>query len=161
MTGALGLAFAGSPERLPAGTQIAGVNVSGLTAGQARSQLEQRSRALANVPVVFTAAGRRWRVKPSKVVLDVEWGAAVLLNRGRSPYDIGALRAVQRAAGLQILAPDRHRRAGQIELAELEVRGRDVQRLPRRLRHHDPAQHPSSKHPDSHAPDYSQLQMLR
>ena len=53
----LGLAFAGSPERLPAGTQIAGVNVSGLTPGQARSQLEQRSRALANVPVVFTAPG--------------------------------------------------------------------------------------------------------
>jgi glycosyl transferase family 87 len=29
------------------------------------------------------------------------WGAAVLLNRGRNPYDIGALHAVQRAAGLQ------------------------------------------------------------
>src|SRR5437762_7119586 len=33
----LGLAFAGSPERLPAGSQIAGVDVSGLTAGEARS----------------------------------------------------------------------------------------------------------------------------
>ena len=31
-----GLAFAGSPERLPAGTQIAGVDVSGLTSGEAR-----------------------------------------------------------------------------------------------------------------------------
>src|SRR4029077_14409607 len=59
----LGLAFAGSPERLPAGSQIAGVDVSGLTAGQARSLLEQRSRSLANVPVLFTAAGKRWRVK--------------------------------------------------------------------------------------------------
>jgi hypothetical protein len=29
------------------------------------------------------------------------WGAAVLLNRGQNPYDIGALHAVQRAAGLQ------------------------------------------------------------
>jgi hypothetical protein len=29
------------------------------------------------------------------------WGAAVLLNRGRNPYDIGTLHAVQRAAGLQ------------------------------------------------------------
>jgi hypothetical protein len=35
----LGLAFAGSPQKLPAGSEIAGVDVSGLTAGQARSVL--------------------------------------------------------------------------------------------------------------------------
>ena len=29
------------------------------------------------------------------------WGAAVLLNRGRSPYDVAALTSVQHAAGLQ------------------------------------------------------------
>ncbi|HKB20305.1 MAG TPA: VanW family protein [Gaiellaceae bacterium] len=74
---ALGLAFAGSPERLPAGSQIAGVDVSGLTPGQARSLLEKRSNELASVPVVFTAAGRHWSVKPKKVVVDVDWGAAV------------------------------------------------------------------------------------
>jgi vancomycin resistance protein YoaR len=73
----LGLAFAGSPERLPAGSQIAGVDVSGLTPGQARSLLEKRSQELASVPVVFTAAGRHWRVRPNRVVLDVDWGAAV------------------------------------------------------------------------------------
>jgi vancomycin resistance protein YoaR len=73
----LGLAFAGSPERLPAGSQIAGVDVSGLTGGQARSLLEKRSHELASVPVVFTAPGRHWRVKPKAVVLDVDWGAAV------------------------------------------------------------------------------------
>jgi vancomycin resistance protein YoaR len=73
----LGLAFAGSPERLPAGSEIAGVDVSGLTAGQARSLLEKRSHELASVPVVFTAAGKHWRVKPSSVVLDVDWRAAV------------------------------------------------------------------------------------
>jgi vancomycin resistance protein YoaR len=73
----LGLAFAGSPQRLPAGTEIAGVDVSGLTAGQARSLLEKRSGELASVPVVFTAAGRHWRVKPNTVVVDVDWGAAV------------------------------------------------------------------------------------
>ena len=73
----LGLAFAGSPERLPAGSEIAGVDVSGLTAGQAKKLLESRSRDLASVPVVFTAAGRHWRVEPSRVVVDVDWGAAV------------------------------------------------------------------------------------
>jgi vancomycin resistance protein YoaR len=73
----LGLAFAGSPERLPAGSQIAGVDVAGLTPGDARAMLERRERELANVPVVFTADGRRWRVRPSSVVLDTDWGSAV------------------------------------------------------------------------------------
>ena len=73
----IGLAFAGSPERLPAGSQIAGVDVSGLTAGQARSLLEKRSSELADVPVLFTAPGKHWRVKPKAVVVDVDWGAAV------------------------------------------------------------------------------------
>ncbi|HEY3050091.1 MAG TPA: VanW family protein [Gaiellaceae bacterium] len=73
----LGLAFAGSPERLPTGSQIAGVDVSGLTPREARSELEDRSAELAGVPVVFTAEGKRWRVRPSAVVVDVDWGAAV------------------------------------------------------------------------------------
>ena len=91
----LGLAFAGSPERLPAGSQIAGVDVSGLTAGQARSLLEQRSRSLANVSVLFTAAGNRWRVKPSAVVVDVDWGAAVEAAQ-RQGEGFGPLRGLKR-----------------------------------------------------------------
>ena len=73
----LGLAFAGSPTRLPAGSQIAGVDVSGLTPGDARAMLKQRSRELGRVPVVFTANGKRWRVKPDAVVADIDWAAAV------------------------------------------------------------------------------------
>jgi vancomycin resistance protein YoaR len=73
----LGLAFAGSPERLPAGSQIAGVDVSGLTSAEARSLLERRSRELGRTPVVFTAEGKRWQVKPDSVLVDVDWGAAV------------------------------------------------------------------------------------
>jgi vancomycin resistance protein YoaR len=91
----LGLAFAGSPERLPAGSQIAGVDVSGLTAGQARSLLEHRSRTLANVPVLFTAAGKRWRVKPSAVVMDVDWGAAVEAAQ-RQGEGFGPVRGLKR-----------------------------------------------------------------
>ena len=91
----LGLAFAGSPERLPAGTQIAGVDVSGLTAGQAKSLLEKRSHELASVPVVFTAAGEHWRVKPKAVVLDVDWGAAVEAAQ-RQGEGFGPLRGLKR-----------------------------------------------------------------
>jgi len=91
----LGLAFAGSPERLPAGSQIAGVDVSGLTPGQARALLEKKSKDLANDPVVFTAEGKSWRVRPSSVVVDVDWGAAVQAAQ-RQGEGFGPLRGLKR-----------------------------------------------------------------
>jgi vancomycin resistance protein YoaR len=91
----LGLAFAGSPERLPAGSQIAGVDVSGLTPGQARALLEKKSQNLANDPVVFTAEGKSWRVRPSAVVVDVDWGAAVQAAQ-RQGEGFGPLRGLKR-----------------------------------------------------------------
>ena len=91
----LGLAFAGSPERLPAGTEIAGVDVSGLTAGEARALLERKSKDLSNDPVVFTAEGKSWRVKPSAVVVDVDWGAAVQAAQ-RQGQGFGPLRGLKR-----------------------------------------------------------------
>jgi vancomycin resistance protein YoaR len=91
----LGLAFAGSPERLPAGSQIAGVDVSGLTAGEARALLERKSKDLADDPVVFTAEGKSWRVRPSAVVVDVDWGAAVQAAQ-RQGEGFGPLRGLKR-----------------------------------------------------------------
>jgi vancomycin resistance protein YoaR len=91
----LGLAFAGSPERLPAGSEIAGIDVSGLTAADARAMLEQRSRELGRVPVVFTANGRRWRVKPDAVVADVDWAAAVEAARQQGE-GFGPIRGLKR-----------------------------------------------------------------
>jgi vancomycin resistance protein YoaR len=91
----LGLAFAGSPERLPAGSKIAGVDVSGLTAAEARSLLERRSRELGRTPVVFTAEGKQWRVKPDSVLVDVDWGAAVEAAR-RQGEGFGPLRGLKR-----------------------------------------------------------------
>jgi vancomycin resistance protein YoaR len=91
----LGLAFAGSPERLPDGTQIAGVDVAGLTPGQARALLERRERERANVPVVFIADGRHWRVRPAAVVLDTDWSAAVEAAR-RQGEGFAPLRGLKR-----------------------------------------------------------------
>ena len=91
----LGLAFAGSPERLPAGSEIAGVDVSGLTAADARAMLKQRSRELGRVPVVFTANGKRWRVKPDAVVAEVDWAAAVEAARQQGE-GFGPIRGLKR-----------------------------------------------------------------
>jgi len=72
-----GLAFAGSPSTLADGVRIGGIDVGGLSTDHARRFLERRSRALAGVPVVFTAAGRRWQLRPRQMGVDVDWGAAV------------------------------------------------------------------------------------
>jgi vancomycin resistance protein YoaR len=100
----LGLAFAGSPERLPAGTQIAGVDVAGLTPGEARRRLERRSRELGRTPVVFTANGRRWQIKPDSVLVDVDWGTAVEAAR-RQGEGFAPLRGLKRL-GVRVFGGD-------------------------------------------------------
>ena len=74
-----GLAFAGSPDRIAAGVRIAGVNVGGLTVGEAAAKLEARARAAARKPVVFTAGGRTWRLRPGNLGVEVDWNAAVTI----------------------------------------------------------------------------------
>ena len=75
----LGLAFAGSPDRIAAGVRVAGVNLGGLTSGQAVAKLEARARAVTNVPVVFVADGHRWRLRPGNLGVEADWAAAVKL----------------------------------------------------------------------------------
>ena len=91
----LGLAFAGSEERLPPGSQIAGVDVSGKTSSEARSLLDKRSAELGQTPVTFTAGGKSWRVKPDSVLVDVDWGSAVEAAR-RQGEGFGPLRGLKR-----------------------------------------------------------------
>jgi len=74
---AVGLAFAGSPKTLPEGATISGVSVGGLSSKEAIALLEQRYEQMTTVPVVFTAGPRRWQIRPSDMVLEVDWRAAV------------------------------------------------------------------------------------
>lgn len=69
---ALPLLFAGSGGRLADGTRISGVDVGGLSPLNARRLLEGRSRALADVPVTFTAAGRTFRLTPRELGVRVD-----------------------------------------------------------------------------------------
>jgi Putative peptidoglycan binding domain len=73
----MGLAFAGSPDRIAAGVRVAGVNVGGLTLDQAAVKLERRARVLADVPVTFSAGSRTWRLRPASLGVKVDWHAAV------------------------------------------------------------------------------------
>jgi vancomycin resistance protein YoaR len=92
---ALGLVFAGSPTKLASGVRIDGVDVGGLEVGDARALLEQRSQALAHRPVVFVAAGRRFRIAPATLGVEPDWAAAVDTAR-RQGDGFGPLRGFRR-----------------------------------------------------------------
>ena len=90
-----GFAFAGSPSRIASGVRIDGVDVGGLTAGEAQRKLEGRAAALANLPVTFTAAGHEWRIKPVGLGVDVDWRGAVKLALEQGD-GVGPLRGFRR-----------------------------------------------------------------
>ena len=73
----LGLVFAGSPTKIAEGVRIDGVDVGGLEATDARALLERRSAALAAKPVVFVAAGKRFRISPTTLGVQPDWKSAV------------------------------------------------------------------------------------
>jgi vancomycin resistance protein YoaR len=73
----LGLVFAGSPTTIANGVRIDGVDVGGLDATAARSLLEGRSARLADKPVVFTAAGHRFPIRPNALGVEPNWKAAI------------------------------------------------------------------------------------
>jgi vancomycin resistance protein YoaR len=73
----LGLVFAGSPTKIAEGVRIDGIDVGGLEATDARALLERRSAALAGKPVVFVAAGKRFRISPTTLGVQPDWKAAV------------------------------------------------------------------------------------
>jgi vancomycin resistance protein YoaR len=91
----LGLAFAGSQNRLADGVRIAGVDVGGMTPDRARAVLDRLSRALADVPVTFRVGSRTWQLEPRRLGVRVDWGAAVDAVR-RQGEGFGPLRGFRR-----------------------------------------------------------------
>jgi vancomycin resistance protein YoaR len=71
------LFFAGSGSKLAEGTRIGGLDVGGLSAGEAKALLQARAKRLETVPVTFTAGGKRFRVTARTVGVTADWGAAV------------------------------------------------------------------------------------
>jgi vancomycin resistance protein YoaR len=102
----LGFVFAGSTAKLPAGARIAGVPVSGLDADEARDRLERRAARLRHVPVEFRADGRTWKVRPSALGVEADWGAAVEAAR-RQGDGFGPLRGFRRI-GVRVFGADIH-----------------------------------------------------
>ena len=100
----LGFVFAGSPSRIADGVQVEGVDVGGLTAGEARTKLERRAAALSEVPVTFTAGGHEWRLRPVSLGVESDWNAAVKLALDQGD-GVGPIRGFRRI-GVRVFGAD-------------------------------------------------------
>ena len=100
----LGLVFSGSPTTIAGGVRVAGVDVGGLRASQARALLEGKAAALASEPVVFRAGGRHFSIRPNELGVESDWGAAVDDAR-RQGGGFGPLRGFKRI-GVDVFGAD-------------------------------------------------------
>jgi vancomycin resistance protein YoaR len=94
---AVGVLFAGSPSRIPAGVTAAGANVAGLTAEQATIKLEKRAARVASVPVTLTADGERFQLRPTELDARVDWAAAAAAARDEGDWPL-PFRGLKRVA---------------------------------------------------------------
>jgi vancomycin resistance protein YoaR len=126
---AIGFVFAGSAGTLAADTRIAGVDVGGMTPADARKLLERRANALADVPVIFTAGGHSYAIRPHELGVHVDWRAAVSAAE-RNGSGFGPLRGYRRLT-LQLFPSDTQPAAESYGAAvsyELRVLGQKIDR---------------------------------
>ena len=96
LVGALvGLAFAGSRQELAEGTHVAGVEVGGLTHGQAVAKLERRFSEIADDSATFTAGDRSFSFAANQLGVEPDWWGAVKAA-GRAGGGFGPIRGFRR-----------------------------------------------------------------
>jgi vancomycin resistance protein YoaR len=91
----LGLAFAGSSATIARGVSVDGVDVGGMKTKDAQALLEKQSAKVAHKPLVFTAGGKRFPIRPVELGVEPDWARAVELAR-RQGDGFGPLRGFKR-----------------------------------------------------------------
>jgi vancomycin resistance protein YoaR len=91
----VGLAFAGSRSELAAGTEVAGVDVGGLTKREAIAKLDALFQQRSDDPVEFVAADGSYAFAASQLGVQPDWSGAVTAA-GRAGDGFGPLRGFRR-----------------------------------------------------------------
>jgi vancomycin resistance protein YoaR len=91
----VGLAFAGSKSELAAGTEVAGVDVGGLTHREAIAKLDALYEKRSDDPVTFVAGSASWKLAPTQLGVQPDWTAAVAAA-GSAGDGFGPLRGFRR-----------------------------------------------------------------
>ena len=100
----VGLAFAGSPSTIAKGVSIDGVDVGGMKTKDAQALLDTRSARLADTPVVFTVAGKRFPIRARELGVEPDWAHAVQVAK-RQGDGFGPLRGFKRL-GVEVFGAD-------------------------------------------------------
>jgi vancomycin resistance protein YoaR len=100
----LGLAFAGSPSTIAKGVSIDGVDVGGMKTTDAKAILDRRSARLADTPLVFTAAGKRFPIRARELGVEPDWARAVQVAKQQGD-GFGPLRGFRRL-GVEVFGED-------------------------------------------------------
>ena len=104
----LGLAFAGSRTELAEGTEVAGVDVGGLTERQAVTELSRLYAEVEDEPVAFVADEERFSFAANQLGVEPDWEGAVAAaaREGDGFGPIRGFRRIQtRFFGAEILPP--------------------------------------------------------
>ena len=91
----VGLAFAGSQNELAPGTEVAGIDVGGLTRRAAVAKLDGLFEQRSAQPVTFAAGGETYRYAANQLGVQPDWSAAVAAA-GRAGDGFGPLRGFRR-----------------------------------------------------------------
>jgi vancomycin resistance protein YoaR len=91
----VGLAFAGSRTELAAGTEVAGVDVGGLTRREAVAKLDTLFEQRSAEPAAFAAGGETYHFAANQLGIQPDWSAAVTAA-GRAGDGFGPLRGFRR-----------------------------------------------------------------
>ncbi|HET8968404.1 MAG TPA: VanW family protein, partial [Gaiellaceae bacterium] len=91
----MGLAFAGSRSELASGTEVAGVDVGGLTRSEAIAKLETLYEQRSDDPVEFVAGSSSHSYAATQLGIQPNWSAAVTAA-GRAGDGFGPLRGFRR-----------------------------------------------------------------
>ncbi len=91
----VGLAFAGSRSELAPGTQVAGVDVGGLTRSEAVAKLDMLFEQQSARPVKFVAADHSYSFAANQLAVQPDWSSAVAAAQ-RAGDGFGPLRGFRR-----------------------------------------------------------------
>ena len=91
----VGLAFAGSRSELASGTEVAGVDVGGLTRREAVAKLESLYEQRSDDPDEFVAGTTSHEIAANQLGIQPDWGAAVAAA-GRAGDGFGPVRGFRR-----------------------------------------------------------------
>jgi vancomycin resistance protein YoaR len=91
----VGLAFAGSSSELAPGTEVAGVDVGGLTRKEAIAKLDALFEERSDEPVTFVAASTTYSFAANQLGVQPDWGSAVAAAE-RAGDGFGPLRGFRR-----------------------------------------------------------------